>query len=117
MTRKLIISVLFALPILRLGCVTPRSAYEPMTQNGGYKDGETGGIRVARFVGNAKTSPDDSRDFSLFRAIEYCREEGFKVARVYLVNDMSHDNVVHKSATNTYSDPVAVSGTSNTDSN
>lgn len=50
----------------------------------GYSDAEiTPDLRVARFIGNPHTKLDEIRLMSMFRAMELCRQEKFRLADIY----------------------------------
>ena len=68
------------------GCATTRTKYQPHGNAGGYSEQKVDEkIMVARFSGNAYTHANDAMIFSQFRAIEICKDGGYKIDRKSVV--------------------------------
>ncbi len=101
-----------------LNCFTAtRTLYQPYGKTGGYSEKSIDNeMMVARFNGNAFTNTQDAANFSIFRAIEICKQKEFRLARMYQTNDLTSSKTVLKSATNTYTSPTSFSATANSNS-
>jgi hypothetical protein len=109
---------LFLLSIAISGCGTMRTKYQPQGDSGGYSEQKVDDkIMVARFAGNAHTSKGDASAFSAFRATEICKEQGLKIARLYITKDISTSQVVQKTSNYNYQQPTYVSGHANSNTN
>lgn len=112
MRYLLILSVLFS-----FGCAS-RTKYKPMDGSGGYADKAMGkGIYISRFAGNAYTNQQDAQTYTGFRAVEVCREKGYKVARILGFQNLSTSKTVQKTSNYNYKNPTYYSGTANTNTN
>lgn len=74
---------------------------ESMYADGTYK---------ARFAGNGYTSPKDAELFSVFRAIELCNNDGFAVAEIFGVYNLSKSKKIKKSSSYNYKMPTNING-------
>lgn len=100
-----------------VGCAT-RTKYQPMTKAGGYADQALGnGLYMSRFAGNAYTNKQDAQYFTNFRAVEVCREKGFKLARVHGFQDLSSSQTVQKTSNYNYQTPTTFTGNATTNTN
>lgn len=89
-----------------------------MSSNGGYTDKKVSNdLMITRFGGNAYTSPQTAVMFSQFRAIEICKESGFKVARILTTTNQSKSRTVQRSSSNTTNSPTYVSGNASSNTN
>lgn len=110
--RFLIIGFLF------LSACATRTKYQPQGESGGYSEARVdSNVMVARFSGNAYTHKNDAQIFSQFRAIEICREQGYKVARPMGQEDKTSSKTVQKTSNYTYQNPTYFNGTANTNTN
>lgn len=93
------------------GCAT-RTQYKPHGSNGGYSETMLDEkVMVVRFAGNTHTKQSDAAMFSQFRAIEICKENGFKVARLYHIADKSVKVDVQRTFSQTDTSPTHFNGT------
>lgn len=107
-----------ALCMLIFSSCATRTPYQSYAQNGGYIDGKyDDGTRYARFAGNAYTHKDYALWFSLFRALEFCNNTGYKYTRIFGTQDLSTSKDVQRSSTYNYTAPTYYSGTANTSVN
>lgn len=103
---------------LLTGCATTRTKYGPMTDSGGYSEKKIDEkLYVTRFAGNAYTHQNDASLFSLFRAVEICKDNGFKIARVYGTQDLSTSKTVQRTSNYSYQQPTYFNGTANSNTN
>ncbi len=113
-----IFTFVFLFVLFAQGCATEPTIYQPHGEQGGYSDAKIDEkTMVARFAGNSLISKNEVALFSHFRAIEVCREQGFKLSRVYATRDLSNSQTVQKSSTSTFQDPVYFSGAVNSNTN
>ncbi len=113
MTRTIRVGLFFVAIASLLSCAT-RTKYEPHGNSGGYSETTLdSGVNVARFSGNAHTTPGDAKIFSQFRAVELCEQQGSKVTRILKVEDKSQSKDVQKSETSTHQRPSTIDGSSN----
>ena len=74
---------LTSLLILLLGCASKPTPYQPMKKHEGYKEKTLEGLQVVVFRGNSYSKKAKARFYAEFRAIEVCRETGFKLANIF----------------------------------
>ncbi|HXH76219.1 MAG TPA: PDZ domain-containing protein [Bacteriovoracaceae bacterium] len=86
--------------ILAVSCAsTSRTKYQSYEKQQGYRDlPSENNLRVGNFTANAYTNKDDAELFAKFRAIEICKESGFKLTHMLDVKDKSVSKDVIRSS-------------------
>lgn len=108
----------FPLLFLFLSACATRTLYQPHGQSGGYSEAIVkDDLMVARFSGNAYTHKNDAQLFSVFRAIEICKDKGYRVMRMENFEDNSSSQTVQKSYTYNNQQPTYFSGNANSNTN
>lgn len=83
-----------------VGCASSRTKYQSYEDKEGYRDRESKGLKVTSFKANARTKKEVAELFAKFRAIENCKEAGFKLAHILDVKDKTvSKDVVRSSST------------------
>ncbi len=94
------------------GCTSlERSAYHPLTEEGGYNEREIkDNWYNVQFTGNQKMQKKTAVMFAMARAVEICRVQGFSLASLLLLKDVSKQRTVRKSHSSTYQAPSYLNG-------
>ena len=100
MKNSNVLGLLSLLLFLIFGCANPsvrRSQYEPKN----YHDSDENGalIKHSTFFGNSKTQDKFASSFAEFRAVERCRELGFKFPIITYIADRTNQVTIQKSET------------------
>ena len=98
--------VFILMPLVVSGCMSmnppkvARSLYQPQDgTNGGYSEARIDDkVMVTRFAGNGNTHRDDASAFSQFRALELCKEQGFRITRILSSKDLSTSQTVQRTS-------------------
>jgi hypothetical protein len=109
---RLPIRILLFLSLVYISaCTSKRTRYEPLHRSEGYAIKRVSdNIMISRFAGNSLSRKNDAKLFSVFRAVEFCQESGFKLTRLFETVDRTKFKSVQKSSQSTYQAPVYVSG-------
>lgn len=87
------------------GCASA-TKYHSRAEDGGYEDGQLDtNYKISRFVGNALTSAETSNIYTQVRALEVCRESGFKLAKIVAVVDQTTSKTATNTKTNVFANP------------
>ncbi|HXH30645.1 MAG TPA: hypothetical protein VNJ01_07515 [Bacteriovoracaceae bacterium] len=78
-------------------CASSRpTPYQVMKKNEGYKEKMLDELQVVVFRGNSHSKKSKARFYAEFRAIELCRESGFKLANIFeFLDKTTSKEVVH----------------------
>lgn len=91
------------------GCAMP-TKYMSDQGEGGYSEAKINKLLyLTRFKGNSRTSKQDALDYSIFRAVEICRDNKIKLARLFFIFDFTKEEKVFHTWTSTFQSPSFVS--------
>ncbi len=97
------VKYLSLLLLFGVGCSSTKpTPYQKMQKNEGYEEKTLDDLRVVVFKGNAYSKKPQVNLYAEFRAIEVCREAGFKYANIMDFEDKTTSRDVVRTSTNAF---------------